>query len=95
MAIALAGIVFSPEETKNIRDLPEMRKEINYRRCLSDWRIIDKGRPEGYKTQKNSFKNLITLILLSAKRWMVGKASKSVMKEYAKLIKEFGSNLVF
>ena len=49
-------------------------------------------RPEGYQdTKRVPFKNLVTLDSIIGEALDVGKATKSVMKEYEKLIKAFGS----
>ncbi|MEK9170647.1 MAG: endonuclease Q family protein [Patescibacteria group bacterium] len=87
------GIVFSPEETKKHKGIcPKCGKKLTIGVVYRIGELADKGRPEGYKDAKRiPFKNLITLDSIIGETLDVGKASKSVMKEYAKLIKEFGS----
>ena len=50
------------------------------------------NRPEGYRdAERVPYKNLVTLDSIIGEALDVGKAAKSVMKEYEKLIKAFNS----
>lgn len=54
--------------------------------------LADPKRPEGYQDVKRvPFKNLVTLDSIISEALDVGKATKSVKKEYDKLIKALGS----
>lgn len=85
------GVVWSPTETKKHKGLcskcgkPVIIGVVNRVDKLAD-------RPENYKDSKRvPFKNLVTLDSIIGEALDVGKAAKSVYKEYEKLIKTFNS----
>lgn len=86
-------IVFSPAETKKHKSLcPKCGKKLTIGVVYRVDKLADKNRPEGYQDPKRiPFKNLITLDSIIGGALDVGKAAKSVMKEYEKLIKTFKS----
>ncbi len=86
-------VSFSPVETKKHKNLcPKCGKTFVIGVMNRVDQLADKKRPEGYKDAKRvPFKNLITLDSIIGEVLDVGKATKSVMKEYEKLIKTFKS----
>ncbi|MBI3046169.1 MAG: DNA helicase UvrD [Candidatus Harrisonbacteria bacterium] len=87
------GVVMPPSETKKHKDLcPKCGKKLTIGVVYRVSQLAAKDRPEGYQDAKRvSFKNLVTLDSIIGEALDVGKATKSVMKEYEKLIKAFGS----
>ncbi len=85
------NVVMSPTETKKHKNLcPKCGKKVTIGVV---YRVDDLAdRPEGYRdTKRVPYKNLVTLDSIIGEALDVGKASKSVMRQYEKLIKEFGS----
>ncbi len=87
------GVVFSPAETKKHKGIcPKCGKPLTIGVVNRVDRLADKDRPEGYQDpQRVPYKNLVTLDSIIGEALDVGKAAKSVMKEYEKLIKSFKS----
>lgn len=88
---SVCGFSCSPRETKKYKEFcPKCGKKMTIGVLSRVEKLAD--RPEGFKDFKRvPFKNLITLDSIIGEALDVGKASKSVKKEYEKLIKTFGS----
>ena len=87
------GIVFAPSETKKHKGLcPKCGKKLIIGVVNRVSQLADAKRPEGYADSKRvPYKNLVTLDSIIGEALDVGRAAKSVMKEYEKLIKKFNS----
>ena len=86
-------VVMPPKESKKLKDIcPKCGKKMTLGVVYRVAQLADPKRPEGYQDSKRvPFKNLVTLDSIIGEALDVGKAAKSVMKEYEKLIKAFGS----
>jgi DNA helicase-2/ATP-dependent DNA helicase PcrA len=85
------GVVWPPEKTKKHKGLCE---KCGLPVTVGVANRVDKlaDRPEGYQDSRRvPYKNLVTLDAIIGEALDVGKAAKSVMKEYEKLIKAFKS----
>ena len=87
------GVVMAPLESKKLKDLcPKCGKKMTIGVVYRVDQLAEKDRPEGYKDLKRvPYKNLVTLDSIIGEALDVGKATKSVMREYEKLIKAFKS----
>ena len=87
------GVVMPPSKSKKLKDLcPKCGKRMTIGVVYRIDQLADPKRPEGYVDPKRiPYKNLVTLDSIIGEALDVGKAAKSVMKEYEKLIKAFGS----
>jgi len=87
------GVVMSPSETKKNKDLcPKCGKKLTIGVVYRVAQLAAPNRPEGYRdAERVPYKNLVTLDSIIGEALDVGKAAKSVMKEYEKLIKAFNS----
>ncbi len=89
------GIMMTPEETRKNKGLclkcgKKATIGVEYRVA----ELADKKRPQGYKDSKRvPFKNLVMLDTIIGEALDKGRATKTVKKEYDKLIKAFGSEL--
>lgn len=85
------GFSCSPKETKKLKEIcPKCGKKMTIGVLTRVEKLAD--RTEGFKDPKRvPFKNLFTLDSIIGEALDVGKASKSVKKEYEKLIKAFDS----
>jgi len=85
------SIIMNPEETKKKNGIcPVCGKEVTIGVVYRVSELADKKRPEGHKDSKRiPFRNLVTLDSIISEALHKGKATKSVMKEYEKLIKSF------
>jgi uncharacterized protein (TIGR00375 family) len=87
----MCGFSCEPEETKKYKNIcPKCGKPLT----IGVMNRVDQlaGRPEGYRDSKRiPYKSLTTLDSIIGEALDVGKATKSVMKEYEKLIKVFKS----
>ena len=82
-----------PKESKKLKDIcPKCEKKMTLGVVYRVDQLADSKRPEGYQDPKRvPYKNLVTLDSIIGEALDVGKAAKSVMKEYEKLIKNFKS----
>ncbi|MDO8429977.1 MAG: endonuclease Q family protein [bacterium] len=87
------GVVMSPAESKKLKDIcPKCKKKMTIGVVYRVDQLADPKRPEGYQDSKRvPYKNLVTLDSIIGEALDVGRATKSVMKEYIKLIKALGS----
>ena len=87
------GVVMPPKESKKLKDIcPKCEKKMTLGVVYRVDQLADSKRPEGYQDPKRvPYKNLVTLDSIIGEALDVGKAAKSVMKEYEKLIKNFKS----
>lgn len=87
------GVVLPPLESKKNKDLClKCGKKMTIGVVYRIDQLAHPKRPEGYQDSKRvPYKNLVTLDSIIGEALDVGKATKSVMKEYEKLIKTFGS----
>ncbi len=87
------GVVMPPKESKKLKDkCPKCGKKMTIGVVYRIDQLADPKRPEGYQDPKRvPYKNLVTLDSIIGEALDVGKATKSVMKEYEKLIKAFNS----
>jgi uncharacterized protein (TIGR00375 family) len=85
------GFSCFPSKTKKLKEIcPKCGKKMTVGVLTRVEKLAD--RPEGFKDSKRvPFKNLFTLDSIIGEALDVGKASKSVKKEYEKLIKAFDS----
>ncbi|MBI4992373.1 MAG: DNA helicase UvrD [Candidatus Harrisonbacteria bacterium] len=87
------GVVFSPAETKKHKGIcPKCGKKLTIGVVYRVDQLAEKDRPEGFKDlSRVPYKNLVTLDSIIGEALDVGRATKSVMKEYQKLIRMFKS----
>lgn len=87
------GVVLPPMESKKLNGIcPKCGKKMTLGVVYRVDQLAEKNRPEGYKDpQRVPYKNLVTLDSLIGEALDAGKATKSVKKEYDKLIKAFNS----
>ncbi len=87
------GVMMAPEETKRKNKIcPICGKEVTIGVVYRIAELADKKRPEGYKdSNRIPFRNLVTLDSIIGEALNKGKATKSVMKEYEKIIKSCNS----
>lgn len=87
------GVMMTPEETRKKNNLcPVCGKKVTIGVVYRVADLADKKRPEGYKDPKRvPFRNLVTLDSVIGEALDKGRATKSVLREYEKLIKTFNS----
>lgn len=87
------GVVMAPIESKKLNETcPKCGKKMTIGVVYRVGQLAAPDRSEGYQDLKRvPYKNLVTLDSIIGEALDVGKAAKSVMKEYEKLIKAFGS----
>lgn len=85
------AVVLAPSETKQYEGIcPKCKKPLTIGVVNRVDKLAAADRPEGYRDPKRiPFKNLVTLDSIIGEALDVGKATKSVKKEYGKLIKVF------
>mgnify|MGYP001604436781 FL=1 len=86
-------VVLAPSETKQYKGIcPKCKKPLTIGVVNRVDKLAAADRPEGYRDPKRvPYKNLVTLDSIIGEALDVGKATKSVKKEYDKLIKTFQS----
>ena len=87
------GIMMTPDESKKVKGIcPKCGKKMTLGVVYRVDELADKKRPEGHSDSKRvPFRNLVTLDSIIGEALDKGKATKSVMREYEKLIKTFNS----
>ncbi len=87
------GVMMTPEETRKKGGLcPVCGKKVTIGVVYRVADLADRKRPQGYRDPKRvPFRNLVTLDSIIGEALDKGKATKSVMKEYEKLIRTFSS----
>lgn len=87
------GVVLPPQESKKLNEIcPKCGKKLTLGVVYRVGQLADSARLEGYKDPNRvPYKNLVTLDSIIGEALDVGKATKSVLKQYEKLIKAFGS----
>lgn len=87
------GVMMTPIDSRKLNGIcPKCNKKMTLGVVYRVAELADKKRPEGYQDPKRvPFRNLVTLDSIIGEALDKGKATKSVMREYEKLIKTFNS----